>query len=81
MNDKLYRIRPLVWQGNAAFSFAAPIPFRRLTASLEEPKTWWAKNGGQFVGKFPSLESAQAAAEAHWQETIKQALEPVEEKE
>jgi len=77
-----YTIRPLEWEYNHGIGtwFAKPM-FQTVEYRVWHlGGTWvWGQEYGYKRHDAESLDAAKLAAEAHWQERIKQALVPVTE--
>ena len=76
-----YTIKPLVWTERGAFGefTASPFPGRIYIAGNSHWECLQLHVEGPTVEAShttDSLEQAKAAAEAHWHDTLKQALEP-----
>jgi len=78
-----YTIRKLEWEYDASDELwrASTVPDDEDYRVFSLPGTdWWTLRGpGRHPIKYKSDDAAKLAAEAHWQERIRQALLPVTE--
>lgn len=83
----VFRIKPLVWEENnmahPTWMFRAKTVFGYISVDVVDGDWWWGYDdldyGSSFSWdiKYPTKQAAQAAAEAHYRERIKEGLEEV----
>lgn len=88
MAEKVYRIKPLVWEGRPRDKFGdeyyrASVPFGSFSVQHTPERGWrWEYCFDEYYdedsNECDGLEDGKALAQSHWESRIKQALEEVE---